>query len=402
MQDLPAVEGGKPVRDSGNFLVFGAPDFSEAEMEAVVDCMRRRWVGTGPKVHEFEQAFAAYKGIDNAIAVNSCTAALHLSMKAIDIGKGDEVITTPMTFCATVNAIIHTGATPVLADCDRDSMNITAESIAQKITPRTKAILVVHFAGRSCDMDPILKLARQHGLAVVEDCAHAVETRYHERNAGTLGDIGCFSFYVTKNITTGEGGMVVTRDRSLADKIKILALHGMSNDAWSRFSDAGYRHYQVVHAGFKYNMMDIQAVMGIEQLSRVESSWRNREAVWTRYMQAFKDLPCRLPKPPEAGTRHAYHLFTPLLDIEQLSVSRDQVLHALTKENIGVGVHYIPIHMHPFYQENYGWKRGDFPNAEFIGERTVSLPLSGHLTDQDVDDVCTAFTKVLRYYGMKA
>jgi len=390
-----AIDGGKPVRAKDNFLVFGAPLIEEPEIEEVVDCMRRRWIGTGPKVHQFEKDFAVYKGAKNAVALNSCTAALHLAMFAAGIGPGDEVITTPMTFCATINSIIHCGATPVLVDCDRNTMNILPDEIEKKITGKTKAILPVHFGGRCCDMDSIMEIVRTFDLLLIEDCAHAIESEYHGRKAGTFGDIGCFSFYVTKNIITGEGGMVVTDDDRIAGRIKVLGLHGMSKDAWGRFSDEGYKHYQVIHAGYKYNMMDMQAAMGIHQLRRIDRYWEKRKSIWERYNKSFCDLPCFTPADTEPDTRHAYHLYTLLIDIDKLGRNRDWVLNALTGENIGVGVHYIPVHLHPFYQKSYRWKEGDFPNAEWIGERTISLPLSAALSEEDVSDVIEGVRKVL-------
>ncbi|MDY6838794.1 MAG: DegT/DnrJ/EryC1/StrS family aminotransferase [Thermodesulfobacteriota bacterium] len=390
-----ALDGARPVRKKENFLVFGAPLIEEPEIEEVVGCMRRRWIGTGPKVRQFEEDFAAFKGCKHAIALNSCTAALHLSMFAAGIGPGDEVITTAMTFCATINAIIHCGATPVLVDCDRETMNILPEEIEKKVTAKTKAILPVHFAGRCCDMDAIMEIARTFDLLIIEDCAHAIESEYHGQKAGRFGDISCFSFYVTKNVVTGEGGMVVTDDDRFAERIKVLGLHGMSKDAWKRFSDEGYKHYQVIHAGYKYNMMDIQAAMGIHQLKRVDRYWKHRQDIWNKYNQAFKSLPCLIPPEPEPDTKHAYHLYTPLIDIDRIGKTRDWVLNALTAENIGAGVHYIPVHLHPFYRKTYGWKEGDFPNAEWIGERTVSLPLSAALSEEDAGDVIEAFAKVL-------
>lgn len=354
-------------------------------------------LGRVPKFVNLKKTLAAaYKGARHAIALNSCSAALHLSMHAAGIGSGDEVITTPMTFCATINAIIHCGATPVLADCDRTTMNILPEEIEKKVTAKTKAILPVHFAGRCCDMDPILEIARQYDLLVIEDCAHAIESEYNGVKAGRFGDIACFSFYVTKNIITGEGGMVITDDDRFAGRIKVLGLHGMSKDAWRRFSDEGYKHYHVIHAGFKYNMMDIQAAMGIHQLKRVDSYWERRQNVWEKYNDAFKDLPCIIPAVPDSNIRHAYHLYTPLINIAKLRKSRDWVLNALSAENIGVGVHYLPVHLHPFYRKTYGWEEGDFPNAEWIGERTLSLPLSAGLNKRDVEDVIAAFRKVLK------
>jgi dTDP-4-amino-4,6-dideoxygalactose transaminase len=390
-----AINGGDPVRSNDQFLVYGAPVIEEPEIAEVVDCMRKRWIGTGPKVMAFEKGFAQYKGSSHAIALNSCTAALHLSMFAAGIGPGDEVITTPMTFCATINAIIHCGATPVIADCDRQTMNIDPKEIEKRITARTKAILPVHFAGRCCEMDRIMALAKAYDLYVIEDCAHAIESEYHGVKAGRFGDIGCFSFYVTKNIITGEGGMVITDDDRMAGRIKVLGLHGMSKDAWKRFSDEGYKHYQVIHAGYKYNMMDMQAAIGIHQLKRVENYWERRKQIWERYNEAFRGLPCQLPAEPEVDTKHGYHLYIVLIDIERLGKERDWVLDALTAENIGIGIHYLPIHWHPFYRKTYGWRFEDYKNAEWIGQRTISLPLSAALSEKDVDDVIEAFRKVL-------
>lgn len=390
-----AINGGTPVRNKENFLVFGSPLIEQPEIDEVVECMRNRWIGTGPKVHQFENDFAEFKGSRHALALNSCTAALHLSMIASNIGPGDEVITTPMTFCATINAIIHCGATPVLADCDRTTMNILPEEIEKKVTSRTRAIVPVHFAGRCCDMKSIMKTAKEHNLLVIEDCAHAIEAEHQGQKAGTFGDMGCFSFYVTKNIVTGEGGMVITNDDRFAETIKVMGLHGMSKDAWKRFSDEGYRHYEVIHAGFKYNMMDIQAAMGIHQLKRIEQYWKKRKTIWKQYNEAFKELPCSTPAASGPETKHAYHLYTLLIDIEKISKNRDWVLQALLAENIGAGVHYIPVHLHPYYRKTYGWEKGDFPNAEWIGERTISLPLSAGLNEKDIEDVIICIRKIL-------
>jgi len=389
-----AVDGGRPVRARKDFLVFGAPQIGEEEIAGVVDSLRRRWIGTGPKVMEFERAFEAYKGASHAVAVNSCTAALHLSILSLGIGPGDEVITTPMTFCATVNAILHAGAKPVLADCDPVTYNLDPKQVARKITRKTRALLPVHFAGRPCDMRGLMRLAKTHRLRVVEDCAHALETEYHGRKAGTFGDLGCFSFYATKNLTTAEGGMVITSRKALADRIKRLALHGMTQDAWKRYSDSGYAHYDVVELGYKYNMTDLQAAIGLPQLARLEANWKRRAAIWARYQKAFADLPVDLPAEPLPYERHAYHLYTPLIR-KGFHRSRDWILTALTAENIGVGVHYRALCDHPYYRRALGWKRRDFPIASDIGDRTVSLPLSPALSEGDVEDVITAFRKVM-------
>src|SRR6185295_3587141 len=323
-----------------DFIVFGAPQIDRDEIEEVVDCLESGWIGTGPRVARFEKEFAAYKRHAFAAGVSSCTAAMHLSVLAAGIGAGDEVITTPLTFCATVNAIIHAGATPVLADVDPLTMNIDPAQVEARITARTKAILPVHFAGRAANMQALTEIAARHKLKIIEDCAHAIETEYRGRPAGTFGEFGCFSFYATKNVTTGEGGMVLTRDEAHAARIKMLALHGMSKDAWKRFSDEGYKHYYVVETGFKYNMMDLQAALGIHQLRRVESNWRRRAEIWQQYNEAFAGLPVTLPAEAEPDTRHAYHLYTILVDEERAGISRDEFLNAMTRSNVGVGVHY--------------------------------------------------------------
>jgi dTDP-4-amino-4,6-dideoxygalactose transaminase len=385
-----------PVRPKNRFLVFGAPAIEDSEIEEVVSSMRNGWLGTGPKVERFEQNFKTYKGANHAVAVNSCTAALHLSVLAAGIKPGDEVITTAMTFAATINAIIHVGATPVLVDTEPETMNIDPAQVNRKITNRTRAILPVHFAGRPCNMDALCDLTKRYGLRLIEDCAHAIETEYKSKKAGTFGDFGCFSFYVTKNIITGEGGMVLCRDAKVADRIKVLALHGMSKDAWKRFSDNGYKHYQVVDLGYKYNMMDLQAAIGLHQLQRVEAYWQRRQAIWHRYNKAFADLPIGLPALPEPNTRHAYHLFTILIDENRTGISRDECLERMTANNIGVGVHYLSIPEHPYYQRRFGWRPNDYPNAMAVGRQTVSLPLSAKLTDQDVEDVITAVKRILK------
>ncbi|HEY8746743.1 MAG TPA: DegT/DnrJ/EryC1/StrS family aminotransferase [Tepidisphaeraceae bacterium] len=389
----------EPVRSKDRFLVFGSPAIEEPEIAEVVASMRGGWLGTGPKVAQFERDFGAYRGGSEAaahcVAVSSCTAALHLSMLAAGLKPGDEVITTPLTFCATVNAIIHAGATPVLADIDPATMNIDPDEVAKKVTSKTRAILPVHFAGRACEMDALLAIAQRHDLHIIEDCAHAIETEYKGRNAGTFGDFGCFSFYVTKNIVTGEGGMVLARDEQHAADIKVLALHGMTRDAWNRFSDAGYKHYDVVNAGFKYNMMDLQAAMGIHQLRRVEINWKRRQEIWKRYDAAFAKFPLALPAPPAPNTRHAYHLYTVRVDPQLTGVSRDRFIETMTGHNIGVGVHYRSIPEHPYYQQTFGWKPEEYPHAMQVGRETVSLPLSPRLSDEDVEDVIEAVRRTI-------
>jgi dTDP-4-amino-4,6-dideoxygalactose transaminase len=389
------VKWKNPIRTKENFLVFATPLLEDEEIEEVVATMKSGWLGSGPKVAMFEKDFKRYKGVDHAVALHSCTAALHLSMLAAEISPGDEVITTPLTFCATVNAILHAGGTPVLADIDPVSMNIDPSQVRRRITPRTKGMVPVHFAGRPCEMDSLQAIAAEHGIKIIEDCAHAIETEYRGRKAGTIGEFGCFSFYVTKNIVTGEGGMVLTRSEDDAARIKILGLHGMSKDAWKRFGDAGYKHYQVVECGFKYNMMDMQAAIGIHQLRRVERYWQRREEIWARYMAELADLPVGLPAGPEADTKHGYHLFTLQVEERSSGLTRDEFIDAMTQQGIGVGVHYLSIPEHPYYRNRFGWSPEDYPNAMNIGRSTVSIPISAKLSDADVGDVIAAVRAIL-------
>ncbi|HEX7052155.1 MAG TPA: DegT/DnrJ/EryC1/StrS family aminotransferase [Longimicrobiales bacterium] len=375
-----------------NFLVFGSPQIGEAEIAEVVDTLRSGWIGTGPRVAQFEEAFRRYIGTEHAIAVSSCTAGLHLSMIAAGLAADDEVITTPMTFVATANAIVHTGARPVFVDCDRDTGLIDPQRIEDAVTPRTRAIVPVHLHGRPCDMDAITEIAERHGLIVIEDAAHAIESVHRGRKIGTIGRLTCFSFYATKNMTTGEGGMVTTNDPDLADRIKIYALHGMSRDAWRRFSDAGYRHYQVGVPGFKYNMTDLQAAIGIHQLPRLDAWLDRRNRIWQWYNEAFGELPVGLPAPDEPDVVHARHLYTLTIDRERCGIDRDEFMRRLYESRIGTGVHYVGAHLHAFYRERFGLRPEDFPNATWISERTVSIPLSPGLTDNDVEDVIAAVT----------
>jgi dTDP-4-amino-4,6-dideoxygalactose transaminase len=387
----------KPVRES--YLVFGSPQLLEAEIDEVLATLRSGWIGTGPRVVRFESEFAEYIGAKHALAVNSCTAALHLAMITIGLRQGDEVIVPSLTFAATANAVIHAGGIPVLSDVNRRSMCLDLEDVERRISARTRAIVPVHFAGRACNMDEILDLAQRHDLKVIEDVAHGIETIYHGRHAGTLGDLGAFSFYVTKNVVTGEGGMITTANADWAARIKTLALHGLSADAWKRFSDEGYKHYDVVEPGYKYNMMDLQAALGIHQLERVESNLIRRKQIWSQYDSAFSDLPVFLPLPEEEGTRHARHLYTLILDTDRLQASRDDVLVALHRQSIGTGVHYRALHLHNYYQQAFGYRRGDLPNAEWISDRTLSIPLSPKLTDQDVEDVIFSVTHTLEHFA---
>ncbi|MGE5497613.1 MAG: DegT/DnrJ/EryC1/StrS family aminotransferase [Syntrophothermus sp.] len=378
-----------------SYLVFGSPLIEDAEIDEVVKTLKSGWIGTGPKVHQFEEDFKKYIGVKHAVAISSCTAGLHLGIVALGIGPGDEVIVPSMTFAATANSVIHAGAKPIMVDVDRFKMTIDLEDVKRKITERTKAIIPVHFAGRACQVDEIEEIAKQYNLRIIHDTAHAIETEFNGKKIGTYSDLSSYSFYVTKNVVTAEGGMVVTNDDELASKLKIYALHGMSKDAWKRFSDDGYKHYQVVFPGFKYNMTDIQASIGIHELKRVEEYSKRSKQIWDLYNNDLKALPLFLPPAPEENTRHAYHLYTILLDIDNARISRDELLASLHKMNIGTGVHYISLHLQPYYRDTFGYKMGDFPNAEFISERTLSIPFSAKLTDEDVSDVINSLKTIL-------
>lgn len=378
------------------YLVFGSPVIEQEEIDEVVSTLKSGWIGTGPKVAQFEEDFKNYVGAKYAIAVASCTAGLHLSVVALGIKEGDEVIVPALTFAATANAVIHSGAKPVFADVDRETMTLDFDDVRRKITSRTKAIIPVHFAGRAVDMNKLYEIASEYGIHIINDAAHAIETEFLGQKIGTFNDLTSYSFYVTKNLTTSEGGMIVTNNEAIANRLKIYALHGMSKDAWKRFSDDGYKHYQIVFPGFKYNMTDIQASLGIHQLRKVERFHERRQQVWDEYNRRLKDLPLILPAPVDPNSRHGLHLYIILVDDTKTKITRDQLITELHKRKIGTGVHYLGLNWHPFYQQEFGYKIGDFPNSDFISERTLSIPFSAKLTDEDVDDVVEALTDIFK------
>ena len=369
---------------------FAPPSIGEPEIDEVVAVLKSGWLTTGARVRAFEEAFAAYVGAPHAIAVNSCTAALHLSLLAAKVGPGDEVITTPLTFCATANTIIHTGATPVFVDVDPLTANIDARQIEAAITGRTKAIVPVHYAGRPVDAAAIGTIAQQHGLTVIDDAAHAVEARSTVGKVGAVAHFTCFSFYATKNLTTGEGGMVTLRSAPQADWIRTASLHGLSRDAWARYTPGGRSDYDVVMPGFKYNMMDVQAALGLHQLARIEAHLARRNAIWQRYERALAATPLQLPAPVQSGTRHARHLFTVLVGRDTCGIGRDELQRALQARGIVTSVHFKALHLHTYYAERLGLARGAFPHAESISDRTLSLPLSPALSDGEVERVIDA------------
>ncbi len=377
------------------FLPYALPLIEEDDIAEVVDSLKSNWIAKGPKTLEFEKKFAEYVGAQYAVAVNSCTAALHLSLVAAGLGPGDEVITTPMTFAASANVVIHTGATPVFADIDPVTMNIDVNGIERKITPRTKAIIPVHIAGHPCQMDEIMTIARKHNLFVLEDAAHAVYTKYKGTLIGTIGNATAFSFYATKNIATGEGGMVTTNDEALADKIRVMSTHGMSHNAWNRYAAAGSWYYEILYPGYKDNMTDIQAGLGLTQLAKLERMQGRREEIARRYNEAFGRLP-ELEIPVEMDyARHAWHLYIIKLNLDKLKIDRAQFIEELKAEKIGTSVHFIPVHLHPYYRDTFGYRRGDFPQAEATFDRIISLPLYPKMSDQDTEDVIAAVERVI-------
>lgn len=380
------------------FLPYCLPWIGEEEIAEVVDSLRNGWLTTGPKVRRFEEEFATYTGAACAVAVNSCTAALHVALAALGIGEGDEVIVPTMTFCATANVVVHLGATPILVDVGED-YHITVEAIERAITPRTRAIVPVHYAGVACDMDEIIALARRHGIYVVEDAAHAVGTSYHGRKIGAHGDAVCFSFYATKNMTTGEGGMVTVNDPSLADRIRRLTLHGMSQDAWKRYAKTGSWFYEVLEPGFKCNMSDLQAAMGIHQLHRLDRFVEVRQAIAHRYARALSKLP-GLTLPEERPDRtHIYHLYPVRVDEHEAGISRDKLIDCLRNSNIGTSVHFIPLHRHPAYRDRFGYRPESFPVAERLYQGLLSLPLYPGMSKADTDDVVHAMACALGHTG---
>ncbi len=377
-----------------NFLIFGSPVIGEEEIAEVVDSLRSGWVGTGPKVHRFEQMLSDYVGVPHVRCVSSCTAALILALQVLGIGAGDEVLVPAMTFVASANAIEHAGARPVLIDAVPGTGLIDLDAAEATIPPRTRAIMPVHLAGRPVDMDRLNGLRDRHGLLVIEDAAHAIGSEWRGRRIGAFGNVAAFSFYVTKNISTIEGGALVTEDAEIAARVERLALHGLSLGAWQRFSDTGFRHYEVVEPGYKYNMTDVQAALGVHQLPRLDGWIDRRSELWDRYDELLTGLPLQTPPPPEPGTRHARHLYQVLVE-PGAPLMRDQLLDALAARRIGTGVHYRGVHLHPFYRDTYGLDPADFPVATDISERTLSLPLSPKVTEADQDDVVSALIDVL-------
>lgn len=379
------------------FLVFGQPDISQLEIDEVIDTLKSGWLGTGPKVKAFEKDFASYKKVKDAVALSSCSSALQLALLSADVGHGDEVITTVFTFVATVNAIIHVGAKPILVDIDPITMNICVDQIERAITNRTKAIIPVHYAGRPCDMDAITQIAQKYNLLIIEDAAHAVEAEYKKQKIGTIGDYGCFSFYSTKNLCTAEGGMIISKNNDNLSKIRKLSLHGLSDDAYMRFNSREFKHYYATELGHKFNMTDIQASLGIHQLSRLEDNWKKRQSIWNFYQNELSHLPLTLPASIPSDIKHAYHLYTISINTSKSGISRDNFIAGMKKRNIGCGIHYLSIAEHPYHQEKLSIRPEDFPNALAASKETVSIPISSKLSETDINDVVSATKDTLKF-----
>lgn len=389
-----------------SFLPYALPSIGEEEIAEVVDSLRSGWITMGPKVKRFETAFAEYIGAPYAVAVNSCTAGLQIALHAFGIGPGDEVILPTTTFCATANVVVQLGARPVLVDVGAD-LNIDVASARAAITPRTKALMPVHYGGQACDLEEVYRLAAEHGLALVEDAAHAVGTAYAGRKIGAVFDdrfprprarATVFSFYATKNLATGEGGMITVDDAELANRCRRLALHGMSRDAWQRYTSEGSWYYEVLEPGYKQNMTDVQAALGIHQLRRLDGFIALRQRYAALYDDAFADLaevsvPVRRP-----GRTHSFHLYPVRFDSDRLTIGRDDIIRELARGNIGTSVHFIPVHIHAYYRDTYGYQRGDLPNAIRIYEELVSLPLYPAMSEDDVIGVADAVRDIVEQH----
>ena len=377
------------------YLPFSKPSIGEEEIAEVADSMRSGWLTTGPKTQKFAENFKSYIGSKYAIPLNSATAGLHICYIAAGARPFDEVVTSAMTFASTANTILHAGAKPVLADIDVETLNVTPDSLKAVMSPSTRIIVPVHFAGLPCDMDPILALAKKHNALVIEDAAHAVGAEYKGRKIGVIGDLTVFSFHPNKNMTTGEGGMITGNDEKYREPLELLSFHGMNKNAWKRFSATGTPHYAIDVPGFKYNMLDLQAAIGLHQLQKIDAFNKRRAELVKRYYEAFSEIEeLGLTKPPAYEHKHTWHLFAPLVREEKLNIDRDEFMQALKEFNIGTGVHYRAVHMHPLY-EKLGFKRGQFPKAEYVSDRIVSLPLFPSMTEQDQEDVIAAVKQVI-------
>lgn len=378
-------------------LPFFKPSIGEEEIKEINNTLRSGWLTAGPKTKQFEEEFAKYVGAKHAIGVMNCTVALYLSLIAAGVKQNDEVITTPMTFCASANVIEHANAKVVFADVDKKTGLIDPEEIKKKNTKKTKAIIPVHVYGQPCDMDAILGITKENNLKIIEDAAHTIGSKYKNKLIGSLSDFSCFSFYANKNITTGEGGMITTESKDKADFLKVLRLHGLSLGAEDRYKTKKFTHYQVTYPGYNFTMFDVQASIGLWQLRKIKKFDESREKIWKKYDKTFKEMEgIILLNRLDTTTKHGMHLYTILVDIGNLKITRDEFIDELRKQNIGTGLHYEALHLQPYYKQKYGFKRGDFPNAEFISDRTISLPLYPSMSDEDINDVSEAVKKIIK------
>ena len=391
-----AINGGSPVRSS--FLPYGRQSVDEADIQAVVDVLRSDWLTTGPKVAEFEEAFAARVGAAHAVSFSSGTAALHGAAFAAGLKSGDEAITTPLTFAATANCVLYQGATPVFADVCGDTLNLDPEQVEKKLSAKTRAILPVDYAGHPADLTPILEIARRQGVIVIEDACHALGAEHGGRRVGSIADMTVFSFHPVKHITTGEGGMVATNDAKFAETLRRFRNHGISSDARQRQS-AGQWHYEMVLLGFNYRLPDIVCALGIQQLKKLDANLARRREIAARYTAAFREIAGMIPPAVRPEANPAWHLYAIRLNLEKLTAGRGEVFRALRAENIGVNVHYIPVHLHPYYRDRFGYKGGEFPVAEDAYERLISLPMFHGMSDGDAEDVIRAVRKVVTSFG---
>lgn len=386
-------------------LPFALPDLDDTELSHIQEALASGWITTGPKTRQFETAFAEAVGAKHAVAVNSCTAAMHLALEAIGLRPGDEVITTAYTFAATAEVVRYFDARPVLVDVDERCLNIRPDHIEAAINERTRAIIPVHIAGLPAELDAIYEIAARHNLAVIEDAAHAFPARYKGRIIGSSPETGdlrhaaCFSFYATKTVTTGEGGMICTDDDELAERCRIMALHGISRDAWQRYTAEGSWYYEIIAPGYKYNMTDIAAGIGLAQLAKAECMWQRRQEIAQRYNNAFQQVPALQVPCERADCQHAWHLYMLRLHVDRLLVDRTGFIEALRQRRVGTSVHFIPLHLHPYYREAYGYRAEDFPVAYHEYRREISLPIYSKMTDQDVADVVEAVMDVVQTYG---
>lgn len=379
------------------FLKFCSPEINQATIDEAIACLKSGWLATGPRVKQFENDLTQYLKAPFALALNSATSGLHLALKCFGLNPQDEVITTPMTFIASINTIIHAGARPVLVDVDLKTRNIDVTKIEEAITPRTKAILPVHFAGIPVDLDPIHKLAEKYNLRVLEDSAHAMGSHYKDKIIGSFGDTQVFSFHPNKVMTTGEGGCVTTRDEELSKKIFVQRFHGIDRESWNRFSKDGSQHYDVIQPGYKYNMMDLQAAIGIHQLKQLEDFIKKRQLLVDRYNELLADWPeLTLPQLPNYNCRISWYIYAPLINPEIAGINRDTFVERMKEQNIGIGYHHHAAHLYSYYRDTFGYQRGQFPNAETISDRIMSLPLFSSMTIADQDRVIAAMTKVLK------